>query len=409
MGRARRLALGLLAAALLGAPSHAAGDGAPAHRILVMVRLAPEHYRPGSDHVGGGYGDDVAQAGRRRIAARIARTHGLRLVESWPMPLLGVDCFVMAVPGGRRPEAVTVDVAGHPDVAWSEALPVYRARGVTPARPDPLFAAQPAARRWRLAELHRHATGRGVTVAVIDSKVARAHPDLAGQVVASLNFVAGPEPAEEAHGTGVAGVIAASANNGLGIAGVAPRARLLGLRACRETPGGETSCDGLGVARALHAAIERGAQVINLSLGGPSSRLIGRLIEVGVARGATIVAAFDETLDGGGFPASEAGVIAVAAGPPHGHGRVQVAPGRDVPTTTTGGRWELVNGSSYAAAHVSGLVALLRERRMASGAAALVRMGTEGGGEIDACATLARGAGAGEPVCAPRVVASRAR
>jgi subtilisin family serine protease len=74
------------------------------------------------------------------------------------------------------------------------------------------------------------------------------------------------------------------------------------------------------------------------------------------------------------------------------------APGRDVPTTQPGGRWYFVSGSSYAAAHVSGLFALLRERapRMQS-SSALVTVPT--GGAIDACATLLRAAGPCECAC----------
>ena len=105
------------------------------------------------------------------------------------------------------------------------------------------------------------------------------------------------------------------------------------------------------------------AQVINLSLAGPDDTLLGKLLDVAMARGATVVSAFDPKMPKGGFPASHPGAIAVAeegsASAPAG---IYNAPGRDVPTTQPGGRWYLVNGSSYAAAHVSGLVALMRER-----------------------------------------------
>jgi subtilisin family serine protease len=77
--------------------------------------------------------------------------------------------------------------------------------------------------------------------------------------------------------------------------------------------------------------------------------------------------------------------------------RVYIAPGRDVPTTEPGGRWFLVNGSSFAAAHVSGLVALVQQRQR-DGAVTLV---TERGGPIDACATLLRVAGNCDCTCGP--------
>src|SRR5437667_54645 len=88
------------------------------------------------------------------------------------------------------------------------------------------------------------------------------------------------------------------------------------------------------------------------------------LVSLALGHGQAVVSAFDPKLPGGGFPASVSGVIPVSdvslAGS---RADVYIAPGRDVPTTQPGGRWFLVNGSSFAAAHVSGLVALIRERR----------------------------------------------
>ena len=132
------------------------------------------------------------------------------------------------------------------------------ARGRTASHNDPLYAAEPAAAQWHLADLHRIATGRGVKVAVIDSGIEVRHPDLAGQILMSRNFVAGRSAAAEQHGTGVAGIIAAKADNGIGIAGVAPGARLLGLRACWQTPGA-TVCDTLE-SRQSHLLCRRSAR-----------------------------------------------------------------------------------------------------------------------------------------------------
>jgi subtilisin family serine protease len=78
-------------------------------------------------------------------------------------------------------------------------------------------------------------------------------------------------------------------------------------------------------------------------------------------------------------------------------GNVYVAPGRDVPTTEPGGRWFVVNGSSFAAAHVSGLIALMRERGHASALALVTER--RGGGAIDACATLIKAGGACDCAC----------
>lgn len=392
--------------AATSAPAAAVDAG---QEVLVLVRLPPNHYRPDVDY-GGGYADDLSRQAQRRLAGRIAHAHGLILVDDWPMPLIGLDCFVMAAPRGPQGlEQATAALARDPGVAWTEPMHLYHAQGGATAagRGDPLFAAEPAARQWRLAELHKLATGRRVSVAVIDSQVEAKHPDLAGQVASNADFTLQRASSGERHGTGVAGVIAAKEGNGLGVAGVAPGARLFALRACwEEGRAPDTVCDSVSLAKALHFAIERHAQVINLSLAGPPDMLLGRLLDVALARGVTVVAAYDPNLPSGGFPASHAGVIRVAdeslASVQPG---VYSAPGRDVPTTQPGGRWSLVDGSSYAAAHVSGLVALLRERRGASGGAVTLVSSRPGGGTIDACASLA---GCVQPILASQPVANLA-
>lgn len=399
------LALGLAGAGLAIAANPPAASPDPAQEVLVLLRLPPPHYRPNANYAGG-YGDEQGHAARQRVAGRLAREHGLTLVTDWPMPLLGVDCFVLAVPPGQSPQAVAAQLSHAPGVAWSEPSNVYYAQSPVAARGDPLFPTQPAARAWRLNDLHQIATGRGVTVAVVDSAIERTHPDLIGQVPVSENFVSDHPDTPEAHGTGVAGIIAARADNGVGIVGVAPQARLMALRACWQRPPGpsgsaETICDSLSLARALNFAIEHNAQVINLSLSGPPSPLLGWLLDLAQARGVVVVAAFDRDLPGGGFPASHPGVVAVEddtlAAPPVG---VYSAPGHDVPTTQPGGRWFLVNGSSYAAAHVSGLLALARERRPRARGPLTLVAARAAGGEIDACATLLRAAGPCDCACA---------
>lgn len=386
MNRLLRRAAALLAAVVALATAQPAAAG---ERVLVLLRMAPTHFR-GAAAYSGGYGDAAAHAGRRRIAERIARRNGLSLATDWPMPLVGLDCFVMDVPAGRSAETVAAEVARDRAVAWSEPMHAFRAQAAAPPD-DPMFPLQPAAREWRLAELHEIATGRGVRVAVVDSAVDAAHPDLAGQVAVRQDFTEQPPSRGETHGTSVAGVIAAIAGNHLGVAGVAPGARLMGLRACWQEAGAAAVCDTLSLAKALHFAADARADVINLSLAGPNDRLLGQLIDAARARGAVVVGAVDPALPGGGFPASHPGVVPVASTPDPG---AYVAPGRDIPTTLPGARYSLVNGSSYSAAHVSGLYALLRER--GAGVRRPAELATGPGGVVDPCASLAR---SGAPCC----------
>jgi subtilisin family serine protease len=370
----------------------AAGDGA--QQVLVLLKLPAPHFRPDSSY-GAGYSDAAGSATRRRIAAALARSNDLSNVASWPLPILGLDCYVMEVPAPRHPDDVAVELARDPRVEWAQPMNTFRALG----HDDPLFAVQPAARRWHLDELHAAATGSDVRIAVVDSSIEPNHPDLAGQIATRANLLGERREQAETHGTAVAGIIAARADNHLGVVGVAPRARLLALRACWQAAD-DTRCTSLSLAIALHTAIDQGAQVINLSLGGPADRLIGQLVTTALERGIDVVAAADRKAERGGFPASVAGVVAVVdddagAVPPAMVG----APGTDVPTTLPGARWGVVSGASYAAAHVSGLLAVMRDVRSKSTAG----RGTIGADlvlsadrRIDACASLRR-AGAACP------------
>lgn len=375
-------------------------DGA-ALELLVMLPLPAPHFRPDGAYAGD-YGEGPGRPARQRLAERLAREHGLQLREAWPMPLAGLDCYVMSLPVGGHRAAVLAALASDRRIAWAQPMQLYEARAA--GHDDPLYAAQPAAAQWQLAELHRLATGRGARIAVIDSAIEALHPDLQGQLQQQLNFLAAPPPPNgERHGTAVAGIIAARADNGQGIAGVAPGARLLGLRACRETPVALTRCSSLSLAKALHHAIEQGVDIINLSVVGPPDRLLALLLDRALARGIAVVAALPEAGATADFPASHHGVLAVGMRPPLPAGAV-LAPGLDVPSSVPPGQWQLVSGSSFAAAHVSGLLALLHEVGAGTDpfAAALVLGPAR---QVDGCASLRRqvglrqGAAVAPPAC----------
>lgn len=376
-------------------------------QVLVMVRLPARHYRPDGSY-GGNYMTDTGTAARRRIAGELAAAHGLQLRDSWPMPAIGVDCFIMEDTSGAPLDRVLADLSRDARVAWAQPLGEYQ--GMQNA--DPLASLQPVTQDWHLAELHRVSTGRNVTVAVIDSGVDGNHPDLAGQVTSRRNFVDELPDASEAHGTAVAGIIGARAGNGLGIAGVAPNAKIMALRACWETGGRPARCNTLTLAKAINYALENSARVINLSLAGPPDRLLQSLIDAALARGIVVVGAADPNIADGGFPASHPGVIGIArTGDRHpALARIGYAPGTDIPSCLPGKGWGMVTGSSFAAAHVAGLAALMLELRPRAAAQALrqeydsalnlpVQKLTTG--NMDACAALARVATACVCLCSP--------
>jgi hypothetical protein len=404
---------------------------AGARQLLVMLPMPPPHFRAGAGY-GGAYPLDAGAAARRRIAQALAQEHGLRVIDSWPMPVIGVDCFVMERADAAAPGPLLEALGRDPRVAWVQPVHAFHGRQTsTPAAPpttagDPLFPIQPAATAWHLAQLHRVSTGRGVRVAVVDSGVDASHPDLAGQVELQENFVdTGPVPAE-VHGTAVAGVLAARAGNGVGIAGIAPGARLMALRACWQAPNQGARCSSFTLGKALNFAIQHGARVINLSLVGPADRLLQTLLDAANAQGAAVVGAADPGQQDGGFPASSPVVLAIGAQSP---ARAPVragallAPGTDIPTCLPGARWGLVSGASYATAHVSGLVALLAQLQPdatplqlkhdivavhdtpALRHTAQTARGAPGAASIDACATIAKALGACACSCPPAMAA----
>jgi len=325
--------------------------------VLVMLRLPPPHFRPDANYVGG-YTAQSGRAARLRIAKELAARFNLRIIDSWPMRMLGVECFVMEVTGKTEIGPLIEQMEMDARVESVQSMKIFNVL----SHDDPLYPLQPTAVAWHLQELHQVATGRTVRVAEIDSGVELDHPDLRGRVLIERNFVDGRGAVAESHGTAVAGIIGARADDGLGIAGVAPDAGLMALRACWQSATGKESavCSTFTLAKALQFAIDNGAKVINLSLSGPNDRLLRRLMEVAESRGVVIVAAADPRFADGGFPASFPGVLAVAGDDEqYLSAAILLAPGRDIPTTMVGKRWGFVNGSSFAAAQVTGLVALL--------------------------------------------------
>jgi len=255
------------------------------------------------------------------------------------------------------------------DPAVLTADPIAEYRGLTATYADELLPIQYALHDTRILDSHDITTGAGVTVAVIDSGVSISHSDLQAQGILYKDFIrpgAADTVVGERHGTAVAALIAADARNGMGMVGVAPDARLLALRACwaEDQPGG-ARCNSYTLARALNFALLNGADVINLSLGGPPDPLIAQLVDLALARGITVVAAH-----GPGaapmYPAAQDGVIAArmrATAPGSGSSSDILgftAPGQDILSARPDGRFDFFSGDSVAAAHVSVLAALLR-------------------------------------------------
>lgn len=251
--------------ALLGALAVCAALALPAPGLAarVTVGLAPD-----------------ADAGS--VSAAIERATGRHPTSLAPLRALSVD-------------APTAPLRGLAGVAWLEP---ERIRRVSFVPTDPL-----APKQWYAVANRAYDAWDAppplapVRVAVIDSGVDLTHPDLSRQVAVAKSFVGGTAQDTRGHGTIVAGIIAAQLDNNIGIAGLAPAAELVIAKVV--SPGGTVSVQ--AEARAIHWAVDQGARVVNVSLGGlrdprnPArdtySRLEQDAIDYAVSRGAVVVAA----------------------------------------------------------------------------------------------------------------------
>ncbi|CCH21960.1 type VII secretion-associated serine protease mycosin [Micromonospora lupini] len=255
--------------------------------------------------------------------------------------------------------------------------PVAFAPGDSVARTDQVRDEQ-----WQLDELRadtawRSSTGRGVTVAVVDSGVDANHPDLAGQVLPGLDLVgpaggAGPDPV--GHGTTVAGLIAGRRDDKRGVVGLAPDSRILPVRVLDER---NKYDDALIVAKGVRWAVDNGARVINLSLGGSGdSPALAAALDYAFARDVVVVACTGNLATSPDskvwYPAREPGVIAVSglerssdnlwSGSITGRATVLTAPATGlVGARPADGYWR-VQGTSFAAPLVAATAALVRSR-----------------------------------------------
>ncbi len=393
----------------IGGASLTASDAA--RQILVTLEQEPSWRLPRAGTSARGYGGEYRTSARtRRVAAALARDYGLREVTSWPIAALGVHCVVFEVGGESSTEEMLGRLERDERVESAQPMQVFSTQSEAAAYNDPYLELQHGVKAMQVELAHRWAQGAGVRVALVDTGVDVAHPELEERVVVTRDFVADERRVPpDRHGTEVAGIIASAANNGIGIVGVAPEAELLALRGCwpesAESDAGV--CNSFTLAKALAFAVERRPDIINLSLAGPADPLLARLVGAALARGIVVVAAASDRPEES-FPLDVPGVLGVRAAaatdaPVEAGARSDgalAAPGVDVITTVPQAGFDFVSGSSAAAAHVAGLAALLLERRPALSPAELAALLAEAsrgaapaGGAfaaLDACAALAR-------------------
>jgi subtilisin family serine protease len=204
-----------------------------------------------------------------------------------------------------------------------------------------------------------------ITVAVIDGGVQTSHPDLKGKIVSPFNAVTGGNTFPgDVHGTHVAGIIAASTNK-VGVTGIVPNVKIMPINAFQGS-----SANMFDIANAIIYAADKGANVINMSLGSYSySYLVDYATSYAKSKGAILIAAAgnsDTYLET--YPAALSSVIAVSATNKidritgfsnYGNYIDLAAPGEDIYSTVSGSSYNFLSGTSMAAPTVSGVAALI--------------------------------------------------
>lgn len=303
-------------------------------------------------------------------ADELARRHGLTRVTSENFPLIGATVGLFRVTDGRPYETARREFAADASVRSLQPNFRYVLQDQKPAVPTEGDPAQYALTKLRLPEAHKLSHGANVTVAVIDSGIDVRHPELADSIADNFDALGSTE-GPHIHGTGIAGAIVAHAK----LMGSAPEARIIAIRAFGGTSRGAESSSYI-ILRSLNYAAEHGAQIVNMSFAGPKDSVIERAIAATAARGLVLIAAAGNAGAKSPplYPAANPNVIAVSAtdrqdklfaASNRGNYIALAAPGVDIFLPAPDGKYQMTSGTSFSAAYVSGVAALLLERNYA--------------------------------------------
>jgi filamentous hemagglutinin family protein len=293
----------------------------------------------------------------------LARTLGLQIISS--ETILGRTLYTVQISAGRNLWELfgildsTSNVSAAPMYTYKEA----QIAGAM-SKGDP---GQYMLGTLHLNEAHAIATGKGVTIALIDSEVDKRHSELQGAISEELDTLGVKEPLRS-HATEMAGAIVSHDR----LLGVAPGAKILSVRAFGEansTVQGTT----LSILKGIEWAMSHGANIINMSFVGPRDPSLERAFKAAHDKGIVLIAAAGNAGPKSPplYPGADPNVIAVTAtdvrdrifiGANQGPQLSVAAPGVEILAPAPEGGYKTSTGTSIATAHVSGVVALMLER-----------------------------------------------
>lgn len=302
--------------------------------------------------------------GARQIEA-LQRRHRLTRLESQAFQLSGTTLYRWRFAGSRSVATVVRELEADRLVAWAQPNYLFMLQqNETRTEGD---AAQYGLAKLRLPQAHTLAKGDNVLVAVIDSAIDGNHPELAGSIAGTFDALSTTATPHQ-HGTAIAGVIAAHGR----LMGSAPDAKILAVRAFDPKDAGAQGTT-FNILKSLDWAAAQGARVINMSFAGPTDPAIHRSLEAARKKGIVLVAAAGNAGAKSPplYPAADPNVIAVSATDAddrlfeqsnRGRHITVAAPGAQILVAIPDNGYEMSSGTSYSAAEVSGIVALMLQR-----------------------------------------------
>jgi len=339
-------------------------------------------------------GFSIPSAGERRFVANevllnISTATSARAVDSiarkYRLTRLDVQDFTMTrhrlarlrINDGRPVGAVIRSLQSDARVLGAQPNFLYAMQQGAAAQPVAADPLQYFLAKLHLMEAHALAKGERVLVAVVDTPIDATHPDLAGVVEASFD-ASGAADKPHAHGTGIASVIAAHGK----LTGAAPGVRILAAHAFSSAASSGTS---LNVLKGLDWAGKAKAHIVNMSFAGPADAELHDMLTALRANGAVLIAAVGNAGPKSAplYPAADPSVIAVTATDMDDKPFVQAnrgthiavaAPGVNILAAAPDGGYQMPSGTSFAAAQISGIAALLLERNPKLDAASIRRI-----------------------------------